>query len=137
MGGGESASVLTQQQQFDILGRSDPILLQVLLDLFASLQRSSLLRAQGAAHDCSGGPGSGGSGRRGGPGSWSRRGRDEESLVSLEYGEERFPFCRVPVRALGSVTPGSRYRRVPLSPSLPLRCRSDVTRRATAGAARH
>lgn len=41
---------LTQQQQLDILGSADPVLLEVLLDRFAPLQGCSFLRAQGTSH---------------------------------------------------------------------------------------
>lgn len=45
-----SGSGLTEQQQLDILGRGDPVLLQVLLDGFAPVQSRPLLCAQGTSH---------------------------------------------------------------------------------------
>lgn len=46
-GGGTS---LTEQQQFDIFGRSETVLLEVFLDGFAPVQSRPLLCAQGTSH---------------------------------------------------------------------------------------
>ena len=42
---------LTEQQQFDVLGSLDAILLEVLLNLLAARPGCALLGAHGAAHD--------------------------------------------------------------------------------------
>lgn len=45
-----AARLLTKQQELDVLGRLDTILLEILLDLLAAGQSGPLLRGHGAAH---------------------------------------------------------------------------------------